>query len=54
MKQKTVENKKKFGRDYPDIFNLKNLVKKQAYAIKSDVNEGREHSEDCGEQISAL
>ena len=37
MKQKTVENKKKFGRDYPDIFKLKNLVKKQAYAIKSDI-----------------
>ena len=36
MKQKTVENKKKFGRDYPDVFKLKNLVKKQAYTIKSD------------------
>ena len=36
MKQKTVENKKKFGRDHPDVFKLKNLVKKQAYTIKSD------------------
>ncbi len=37
VKQKTAENKKKFGHDYPDIFKVKNLVKKPACAIKSSM-----------------
>ena len=37
VKQKTAENKKKFGHDYPDIFKVKNLEKKPACAIKSSM-----------------
>ena len=37
VNQKTAENKKKSGHDYPEIFKLKNLVKKPACVIKSDM-----------------
>ena len=35
VKQKTAENKRKFGHDYPDIFKVKNLVKKVRVSMKS-------------------
>ena len=36
MKQKTSENKKRFGQEYPEVFKLKNLEKKPSRAISSD------------------